>query len=67
MTGYNSMELELEVREQGILFYLTKPFSMTDLKEIVDHISNMKRREADQALYTSEVNPLILCKRYLRA
>ena len=39
MTGYNSRELELEVRQKGIHYFLTKPVQKKHLKEIVDHIS----------------------------
>lgn len=45
MTGFNSRELELEVRQQGIFYYLIKPFSLIMLKEIIDHISKMKNEE----------------------
>ena len=43
MTGYNSWELELEVRQQGIHCFLTKPVQKKHLKEIVDHISKKGR------------------------
>ena len=39
MTAYNSPELELEVRQQGIIYYMIKPFEEMALKEILDHIS----------------------------
>ncbi|MBW2139382.1 MAG: response regulator [Deltaproteobacteria bacterium] len=42
MTGYNSRELELEVRRQGVIYYMVKPFDLRVLKEILDHISNRK-------------------------
>jgi len=45
MTGYNSRELELEVRRHGIYYYLIKPFSLGVLKEIIDHVCKMKRKE----------------------
>lgn len=45
MTGYNSRELELEVRQQGISFYLIKPFSIKELKGILDHMEKRKRKE----------------------
>jgi two-component system nitrogen regulation response regulator NtrX len=45
MTGYNSRELELEIRKHGIFCYLTKPFSLMVVKEIIDHVSKMKRKE----------------------
>ncbi len=39
MTGYNSQELELKVRQQGITYYMLKPFNMKDIKDILNHIS----------------------------
>jgi two-component system response regulator HydG len=39
MTGYNSRELEMEVRKQGILYYMIKPLDTKCLKELLDHIS----------------------------
>jgi DNA-binding NtrC family response regulator len=45
MTGYNSRDLELEVRQQGIHYFLTKPVQTKILKEIVDHISKKRRDE----------------------
>jgi len=49
MTGYNSRELELAVRQQGILYYMLKPFSVKALKEILDHISRKKNEEEIRA------------------
>ncbi len=43
MTGYNTRELEWKVRQQGILYYLLKPFTMKPLKELLDHIAKNKR------------------------
>ncbi|MBW1691652.1 MAG: response regulator [Deltaproteobacteria bacterium] len=43
MTGYNTKELELEVRQQGVLYYMVKPFTITEMKEILDHISKKKK------------------------
>ncbi len=45
MTGYNSRELELEVRQQGIIYYMIKPINTKELKEIIDHLSIKKRKE----------------------
>ena len=39
MTGYNSRELEMEVRKQGIPYHMIKPFDTKCLKELLDHIS----------------------------
>ena len=49
MTGHNSRELELKVRQQGIIYYMIKPFSLMVLKEILDHISKKKRKEVMRA------------------
>jgi len=43
MTGDNSRELETTVRKQGVAYYMIKPFELTVLKEVVDHVS--KRRK----------------------
>ena len=43
MTDYNTREVELKVREQGIVYYMAKPFEAMALKEILDHRS--KKRE----------------------
>ena len=42
MTGYNSRELEMVVREHGVIYYMIKPFRIKVVKEILEHISNMK-------------------------
>jgi len=47
MTGYNSRELELEVRKQGVLYYMIKPFEIGDLRSLLDHIS--KKRSTSQS------------------
>lgn len=39
MTGYNSRELELKIRRQGILYYMIKPFEAVYLKSIIDYLS----------------------------
>lgn len=39
MTDFNTRDLELKSRLQGVLFYLIKPFKQSVLKEILDHIS----------------------------
>lgn len=45
MTGYNSQELELKVRQKGIAYYMIKPFSVQEIKEILDHI--LKKKEVN--------------------
>jgi DNA-binding response OmpR family regulator len=40
MTGHNSREFELKVREQGILYYMVKPIETKNLKLLLDHIKN---------------------------
>jgi len=44
MTGYNSRELELNVRQQGIIYYMLKPFSMNEMKKLLDHISEKEAK-----------------------
>lgn len=44
MTGENTRELELEVRAQGILYYMIKPIEINDLKTLLEHVNlNLKR------------------------
>ena len=45
MTGYNSRDLEREVRKQGIIYYMLKPFKYEHLKEILDHTNKMMKAE----------------------
>ncbi len=45
MTGYNSRELELKIRQQRIVYYMIKPFSLKELKEVLDHNSKKIRKE----------------------
>jgi CheY-like chemotaxis protein len=46
MTGYNSRELELQVRQQRVLYYMIKPFETQTLKELLDHLSlYLKKRD----------------------
>ncbi len=42
MTGYNSRELEKEVRRYGILYYMFKPLSFEQLKSIIEHVVSKK-------------------------
>jgi CheY-like chemotaxis protein len=39
MTGHNTRELELKIRKKGVLFYMSKPVEIGDLKSVVDYIS----------------------------
>ena len=39
LTGYNSRELEMKIRKQGIIYYMIKPIDTKILKALVDHIS----------------------------
>ena len=39
MTGNNTRELELKVRQAGIIFYLIKPFELKALRLIIEHLS----------------------------
>ena len=49
MTDYNSRGLEWKTRQQGIIYYMIKPFSIKEMKEILDHISKKKRKEVMRA------------------
>ncbi|MDY6987741.1 MAG: hypothetical protein SWQ30_06760 [Thermodesulfobacteriota bacterium] len=42
ITGQNTRELELEVRKQGIAYFMTKPFEAQAMKQVIDHISRKK-------------------------
>ena len=43
MTGYNTRELELEVRQKGVIYYMIKPFKFKEVKEILDHTLNRRK------------------------
>jgi len=45
MTGNNSRELELKVRNQGINYYMIKPFRLEEVTGVLDYISKKKRKE----------------------
>jgi DNA-binding response OmpR family regulator len=38
MTNSNSRELELQVRKQGIIYYMVKPLNIQIIREIVEHM-----------------------------
>jgi DNA-binding NtrC family response regulator len=42
MTAYNSREIESEVRKQGVVFYMSKPFSMKQLRTTLAHIRSKR-------------------------
>ncbi len=44
MTGHNTEELEREIRKLGIVYYMSKPFPLQELKTILDHISKKNER-----------------------
>lgn len=43
MTGHNSRELELFVRQQGVFYYMIKPFKAKVMKEVLEHISKKQK------------------------
>ncbi len=43
MTGYNTRELELKVRQLGIAYFMTKPFEPFALKAVIDHMEKKKK------------------------
>jgi len=44
LTGQNSRELERELRELGIAYYMAKPVSATELRTIIDHMARTRCR-----------------------
>ena len=50
MTGYNTREMEREVREQEIIYYMVKPFETKSLKELLDHISHKYSKKANNRI-----------------
>jgi CheY-like chemotaxis protein len=44
MTDYNSRELELNIRQQGVSFYIVKPVTKKEVKAILTHFS---KKETD--------------------
>ncbi len=45
MTGNNSRELELKVRNFKINYYMIKPFRVEEIEEVLNHISKKKAKE----------------------
>jgi hypothetical protein len=43
MTDYNSFEMEVRIRELGILYYLIKSVEIENLKPLLDHIARRKK------------------------
>jgi DNA-binding response OmpR family regulator len=43
MTDVNSRELELQIREEGVLYYMVKPFEAESLKSLLDHLNRKSR------------------------
>ena len=63
MTGYNTREMEREVREQGILYYMIKPFDPGALKELLDHISHKYTKKVDNDIDFQARKEVILTRR----
>ena len=49
MTGYNTRELELNVRNLMINYYMIKPFRVEEVEEVLNHISNKLIKEVKAA------------------
>ena len=45
MTGYNTRELELKVRNFMPNYYMIKPFSVDEIEEVLNHILKKKAKE----------------------
>jgi DNA-binding NtrC family response regulator len=54
MTGYNSRELETEIRKQGVLYYMIKPFNTKCLKDLLDHIAQKQYKSAANVDFNEE-------------
>ena len=44
LTGQNSRELERELRETGIAYYMAKPVSASELHTVIDHMARTRCR-----------------------
>jgi DNA-binding response OmpR family regulator len=42
MTDNNSRELELRIREQGILYYMIKPLEVENLRSLLEHLTRKR-------------------------
>lgn len=49
VTGSNSRELEARIREQGILYYMVKPFETENLKILLEHLSKKHPNSGEKA------------------
>jgi YesN/AraC family two-component response regulator len=49
MTETSTKELEREIRTLGIVYYMSKPVSENELKEILDHISTKKNAMGEES------------------
>lgn len=38
VTGYNSRQLEKKIREEGVIYYMIRPFDSNHLEDIINHI-----------------------------
>jgi DNA-binding response OmpR family regulator len=65
MTGYNSRELETKVREQGVLYYMIKPFGTGCLKELLDHISRKSDQKGDREITIQGRDQAIAHRRHI--
>jgi len=58
MTWNNSRELETRIREQGVLYYMVKPFEIESIRTLLQHLS---RRSLKAATTGQRGNPLQRC------
>jgi len=42
MTDNNSRELELRIREQGVLYYMIKPLEVENLRSLLEHLTSKR-------------------------
>jgi DNA-binding response OmpR family regulator len=43
MTEVNSREMELQIRGEGVLYYMVKPFEAESLKSLLEHLNKKSR------------------------
>ncbi len=44
MTMFSNREMEERVREQGIIYYMIKPFKLDELRSIINHLAKRETR-----------------------
>jgi len=62
MTGNNSREMEVRIRERGILYYMVKPFETENFRSLLEHLtkrsSGMQRWTGGDSLHQRKRVPI---------